>query len=148
MQGMRSTWENRDLPVLTSIVELSDDGRLHVTRDAISERTGLDDATVHRSLWALAAEDPPLFKYIDGSTLQGRDLDHVYAPSGNARRIVGAWPTAEAWADRLVEALQDAANNEPDTDKRSKLRSAASIIGGIAREVVIRTASSAITGSM
>jgi hypothetical protein len=145
---MESTWENRDLLVLASIVELSDDGRQHVTRQAIAERSGLDDETVHRSLWALAAEQPPFFKYVDGSTLQRRDLDRVYALTGHARRTVGAWPTPDGWADRLVAALEAAAEREPDAEKQGKLKLAASILGGIAREVIVRSASGAIVGTL
>jgi excisionase family DNA binding protein len=31
----------------------------------------------------------------------------------------GQWPTPEAWADRLVDALNDAAESEPDEVKRA-----------------------------
>lgn len=146
--AMESTWESRDLPVLAAIVELADSGERNVSKAAIHDRTGLDDETVLRALFALAGEQPPFFHYVDTSTFEGRDIDLIHSPTGHARRTVGAWPTPEGWVDRLVASLEAAAAEEPDAEKRGKLKSAAAIVGGVARDVVIRTASGAITGAM
>jgi hypothetical protein len=42
-----------------------------------------------------------------------------------ARRAVGQWPSAEVWVDRLVEALREAAEREPDPERRGRLRAMA-----------------------
>lgn len=39
--------------------------------------------------------------------------------TGHARRTVGTWPTPDAWADGLVEALAEAADQETDEAKRT-----------------------------
>jgi len=55
----------------------------------------------------------------------GRETFSVSNPTGHARRTVGTWPTPDLWADRLIAALTEAAENETDPDKKSKLRKAA-----------------------
>ncbi len=65
-----------------------------------------------------------------------------------ARRAVGQWPSAETWADRIVQALLDAADQEPDEAKRSRLRSAAESLGGLGRDVLVGVLSGGITEAM
>jgi len=55
-----------------------------------------------------------------------------------ARRETGQWPTPEAWVDRLVEALERAADEEPDEEKRSLPRRTAVVIGGMARDIAVK----------
>ena len=45
------------------------------------------------------------------------DIIFIGAPTGHARRAVGAGPTAETIAHRLVKALDEAADREPDPER-------------------------------
>jgi hypothetical protein len=65
-----------------------------------------------------------------------------------ARRAVGQWPSAEVWVDRLVEALREAAEREPDPERRGRLRAMAEGLGGFARDVAVGVLSGGITQSM
>ena len=110
-----ATWEDRDLPVLRAIVELSDEGEWHIDPDDIAKRLDFEVDKVRLALFALAAEEPPLFKYHDLTTYGGRDIGFVNSPTGHARRTVGTWPKPEGRVDQLVRALQAAAELAPST---------------------------------
>lgn len=139
------TWETRDLPVLCALVAAFDEGvPPPIGVQELVGRTGLDADTVQAALWALAGEQPSFFEYRDASTFDGRDL-MVELVTGHARRTVGTWPTAEVWADRLVHALIQAAEEEPDEARRGKLRRAADVLGGLGRDVLIDVISAVVT---
>jgi hypothetical protein len=130
------TWESRDLPVLRAIVEASDDGADHVEPEEIGRRTGLDEATVQRALWALAGENPPYFTYIDFTGMGSKEMGPVTGVSGHARRTVGTWPTPDAWAEQLIKALNDAAETERDPERKTRLRRAADAVGSLGGQVL------------
>jgi len=50
---------------------------------------------------------------------------------------VGQWPAPETAVSQLVEALNRAADDETEPERQSKLRMVASVLGGMAREVVL-----------
>ena len=145
---VQDTWATRDLPVLKAVVELFDGGEWRVGGAQVAERTGLAEDVVQRAFFALANEDPPLFKYIDTSSLAGPEIGWVYEPSGEARRRVGAWPTPESLADRLVQAMDQVAESEPDEEKRSKLRNAAVYLGSAGRDMLVQVAATAVSRGM
>jgi hypothetical protein len=142
---MTSTWEPRDLPVLQAIVALSDEGNHYIEPAEIAERTGFDEATVQQALWALADEDPPLFTYTDSSRLSGPAMGPVSRPTGHARRKVGTWPTPDSLADRIIEALDAAADQERDPERKSKLRGAVDFLSGVGRGVLTEVTAKVIT---
>lgn len=144
---MESTWENRDLPVLDAVVTIADEGDGFAYAEQIQERTGLDDETVQRALFALGHEQPPYFEPTVTADLDGRRIGWLTNVTGSARRAVGAWPTPESLAERIVQALQGAADNEPDEQKRGKLLRAAEGVGGVGRGVLTEVIASVITKS-
>jgi hypothetical protein len=144
---MDSTWEHRDLPVLNAIVELYDETSAPVMADALARATGLDRRDVSRALLALADEQPRLFAPIDGSALNSREIFAATEPTGYARRTVGAWPTAESLADRIVAALNEAAEAEADEGKRRRLRELAAGLGGFGRDLLVEVTSGVIVKS-
>jgi hypothetical protein len=145
---VESTWETRDLPVLEAIVRLYDEGNQAVEARELTERTGFDYETVQQALWALAYEQPPFFDPIDTSTFGARDMAAVRSVSGHARRTVGAWPTPEGLADRIIAALNEAADNEPDEVKKGKLRRGAEAVGGVGKGVITDVLAQVITRGM
>jgi hypothetical protein len=129
------TWETRDLPVLRAIVRASDEGIEYIEPDEIMRRTGFDESTVQLALWALGKEFPPYFEYIDAST-DSKYMMSISNPSGQARRVVGTWPTPDAWAEQLIKALNDAADKEPDPERKGKLRRAADAVASLGGQVL------------
>lgn len=72
----------------------------------------------------------------------------IGAPTGHARRAVGAWPTAETIADRLVHALDEAAEREPDDERKGFLRKAAAYLGNAGRDLAVDIGATAINRQM
>lgn len=143
---MESTWERRDLPVLQIIVRVHDETGNSPDPSEICAALGFDDETVQRALRALAQEEPPLITKFQ-KVLTGRILG-VGAPTGHARRVAGAWPTPDNLADRIITALNQAADNEPDEAKKGKLRRAAEAVAGVGRDVLTDVTAQVITKGM
>jgi hypothetical protein len=61
---------------------------------------------------------------------------------------VGAWPTPESLADRIVTALNESAEQAADPDERSKRQNAVKAVGGVGKEVLVRTLTNVLTGSL
>lgn len=57
---------------------------------------------------------------------------------------MGAWPTADALADRLVQALEDAADREPDEERKGFLRKGAAYLGNAGRDLAVEIGATAI----
>lgn len=145
---MESTWERRDLPVLRGIVRLYDENpRSPVTAGQLEAATGLPGPEVQSALFALAAEEPPFFTPVDGSSAVGSQIAGAARPTGHARRTVGTWPTPELLADRIVNALNEAADQETDEVRKGKLRQLAGILGGFGRDVLVDVTAQVITRS-
>lgn len=143
---MEDTWGTRDLPVLEYLVEqLDDPNRYWVEAHAIPEALGISEKDMRSALSALASANPP---YLDGTGVaESRHLLQISSVTERARREVGAWPTADRLVDRLVASLNDAAEAEPDEEKRSKIKQVASSLGGSLRELTVQVVGSAITHS-
>jgi hypothetical protein len=139
---MEATWENRDLPVLDAAVQFLEDperrGSLPEASD-LAEVTGLTIDDVGRALNALGDEYLQVEKTLGGYAHWA--VSRVY-PSG--RRAVGQWPTPENLAERIVATLEQAAENEPDEERRSRLQQAASVLGSGARDLFIGVLASVI----
>lgn len=140
---MESTWESRDLPVLDAIVRRFDESPFAILNVGdVANLVGLEAGSVLSACRALDG----VYIEMDYVMAGGRpDPHHVRAVTPEARRVVGQWPSGEQWVERLVRALNEAAEVEPDEDRRSKLRTAAQTLGGIARQVAVAVATAGIT---
>jgi hypothetical protein len=72
----------------------------------------------------------------------------VGEPTGHARRAVGAWPTPESIAARLISALDEAADREPDPERKGWLRKTAAYLGNAGRDLAVKIGGSAIKSQM
>lgn len=72
----------------------------------------------------------------------------VGKPTGHARRAVGAWPTPESIADRLISALDEAADREPDPERKGWLRKTAAYLGNAGRDLAVEIGATAINRQM
>lgn len=132
---MEDTWFQRDRLVLDAAVRIHDQtGQSTITAAALERESGLDKDTVRRALHALRTGD--YFDKVLG-TAQG-PIMRVGRPTAEARRAVGAWPSGAGLAERLVAALESAADDatRPD-EERSKFRQAATWIKGFGYQVAV-----------
>jgi hypothetical protein len=131
---VEDTWASRDLPVLDATVRLLETNYFPSVRD-IAAAAGMDIEATARALEALNGT------YVDLSrTLGSPENWHVNTVSADARREVGQWPTAESLIDRLAGAFGTAADQEPDPEKQSRLRSVAGMLGGAGRDIAVEVA--------
>ena len=138
---MQQTWANRDLPVLTALVEYIDVGE-QLNGATTAEITGLSVDEVERAIRALDSEDPPFL--IDVSFDMGGGWD-VRGVTGKARRAVGAWPTPDTVADALLARLQEIVDDEdaqPET--RERARAGLKGLASMGRDVLVGVTASAI----
>ena len=143
---MESTWEPRDLPVLDVVVRYLDE-HVDAMPDVAQIATimGRDPAEVHRALRAMEGRFIQVPDMSVGADAQNYFVDGV---TPEARQVVGQWPSPDVWVDRLVAALRDAADREPDPEKKGRLRAMAEGLGGFARDVAVGVLSGGITQSM
>jgi superfamily II DNA helicase RecQ len=140
--AVQPTWYERDLPVLAATVamlnELGVPGVVSVR--SISERAGRDPQEVYEALLAMQPD------YVTLTIMLTPDPNPhlVNRVTSEARRAVGQWPSAESLSDQLLAALGEAAEREPDADRKSKLRSAAQTLGGAGRDVLVAVVSTVI----
>jgi hypothetical protein len=139
---MESTWEQRDLPVLEAIVRYFDEEDSAVIPDVatFAEITGMDPGQVGRAVRALS---PRFIKTAPG--LGSLTEVGIMGVTDEARQAVGQWPTPESVVERIVAALVEAADREPDQGKRTKLRAAADALGGFGRELLVNVVANVAT---
>lgn len=143
---MDETWTSRDLPVLTAIVEVFERTGRVMSPNEIVEQSGLRADQVEAALRALEGEDPPFITKLERRASGGISL--VGKPTGHARRAVGAWPTPESIADRLISALDEAADREPDPERQGWLRKTAAYLGNAGRDLAVEIGATAINRQM
>jgi len=122
LQGMSGdTWNTRDLPVLQAVVDIYEDSGTYLTRaTAIERRTGLDPDTVQRALRRLNSQPSFFEKVVEAS---GGQIVMVGPPTADALRVAGAWPSPEQLLQRLINALETAADDDArGPEERSKFR--------------------------
>ena len=130
---MEDTWVSRDLPVLDALVRLLDKGAWEATVADLAAETGLDSKAVDRALEAL--QGPYVVEYKRLATGGIPDLWSVTEVTAAARHVVGQWPTAESLAARLAEAFSEAAEEEKDPERKSRLRQLASFLGETGKDL-------------
>jgi hypothetical protein len=142
---MDSTWETRDLPVLEAVVRLFDERPevVSVTIKGIADDIGMQPIEVYSAAKALSPT------YLTLKEMMA-PLEHhqIRGVTDEARRAVGQWPSPDMWADRIVQALLDAAEQEPDEAKKTRLRATAEALAGFGRDVLVGVLSGGITQSM
>ena len=139
---MESTWERRDLPVLDAIVRYFDehDGPEVPDVETYARPTGMEPGQVARAVRALSP------RFIKTQATYGGPMNvAIVGITDEAREKVGQWPTPESVADRIVAALLEAAEQEPDERKRTKLRAAAETLGSFGRDLLVNVAANVAT---
>lgn len=130
---MDDTWTNRDLPVLRAAVEIYDRTGSFVQPHEIVDASAFDHATVQRALRALCREP-----YFESEETDFDGIAAVGPPTGAALRVAGQWPSPENQLERLIDALQAAADDDSrPEEERSRFRQAAAWLGTTASAIAI-----------
>ena len=132
--------------MLTAIVEVFERTGRVMSPNEIVEQSGLDADQVEAALRALEGEDPPFITRLVRRGPVGISL--VGEPTGHARRAVGAWPTPERIAARLIGALDEAADREPDPEWKGWLRKTAAYLGNAGRDLAVEIGATATNRQM
>jgi AcrR family transcriptional regulator len=137
MEGLKETWASRELPILRSAVRRMDAGEYLPSLEDIRADAGLAPDQMRAGLRALEDAFPPYLA--TQLTMSGPETvgGHVKTISERARREVGTWPSGSELVDQLVAALEAQASDSADPERQSRLRGAAMVIGGMAREVAV-----------
>lgn len=120
----QDTWSDRDLPVLRAVVDIFEQtGRELIRVSELEKATGFDEETVQRAARALNRE--PYFE-LKGEFFGGGFMG-VGAPTGDALRTAGQWPTPEAQLERLIAAIEQSAEDDdlPEEEQSRRKRTAA-----------------------
>jgi hypothetical protein len=136
-EPLPDTWHSRDLPVLRHIVKMCDEApndHLHVKGVALELWGRIATQDVERAAAALASGHLIELGHDDGAGFLLRDITEV---SGEARRLAGAWPSADNIADRLIAALQDLAEYSDDPVEKTRAKKALEGLGSFSRDTLI-----------
>jgi hypothetical protein len=133
------------LPILVAALRRIDSAERATIRQLaeIGEETGIPPMQLLAGLEALAGADPP---YLDVEYGGGWSNDRygggfVSAVSERARRELGSWPSANGLLEQLVVALSAAADAEPEPERKSRLRTTADALAGMARDIAVNVIS-------
>ena len=135
-------WTTCDLPVLVELVRrLEYEGEQRVFFPfAIGELTEQQVGAALRRLR-------------EGGFVDGRgvaELEHplvIVAVTARALQAVGAWPSPEQLADRLLAALADVAEHGRTDDERGRARRALEALRSAGRDMLVNAAGGALGGS-
>jgi hypothetical protein len=144
---MEETWSKRDLPVLDAIVRMRDAKPLDPgpSYGDLAQETGLPLDEITRAVASLEGSFVEVSKVMAGGFTGNWRITQL---SPSARQAVGQWPTAEAYADRLMEVLREEEGRASTPERRSKIRAVLDALGGIGHDVLVDVSAKVITGSM
>ena len=71
---------------------------------------------------------------------------HVSSVGERTRRELGTWPSADSIVEQLVATLREAGDQEPDPARKSRLATAASVLGDTARQIAVAVISAKLGG--
>ena len=129
---IRSTWVDRELPILRTVLARLDSGRDDIVdlRDVAAD-TGLSVDQTFVGAQALADAQPPFLAL---------DAGHVHRVFERGRRTVGTWPSAEQLVDEIVRVIAHEAETADEPERKSRLRTTADTLAGVVRDIAIAAA--------
>lgn len=130
------SWNERHLPVLLSAVARFEAGE-DVHGSHIADDTELTQDVVDRTARELRS-----MGYLDVRfSSEGFWVEEL---SIEARRIAGAWPTPESFAERLIAAVEQGLAAAKTDDERSRWRKLLDGLTSAGRDVVVNASGSAL----
>lgn len=132
-------WPNDRAVLIHLVRQLEHEGRDTADVPAIFAALGLTDEEGHRIIDRLQRDD--LISISGGAGARGIRDGGVYLVrhvTGDGLRRAGAWPSdAETVAGQLITALAEAAANEPDWEKRTRLQQARDGLAAVGQKTVV-----------
>ncbi len=115
------TWFSRDLPVLIEAVRHFDASSQPLAAATVADRLGWEADKVTAAVRALARGG-----YVEelGVGLGTAGGDYLARVSADAYRATGAWPSVDTMTDRILAALQQAVDQAPEGEAKSRARRA------------------------
>lgn len=138
-RALEDVWGSRDFPVLCAVVQIIDAGDQPATTRQICEISGLDAATVDRSLRALGRTGYVTCHY------KNSGVGSVTGVAARAYEATGLHSDPAEVAASLVRLLETAARQSTDPEERSKLLAVAAAAGNIGGQVLGNVISSLLT---
>ena len=132
---MESTWEWRELPILGEALRRVDAGETSIPVGEIRDAVGLTQEQAWAGVRALA--DAEYIEVRWGATATASVPAMIEMVKERARRELGSWPSAETILQSLVDALGEAAERESEPEEKGRLREAAEVIGGAAKDLAV-----------
>lgn len=142
---MDDTWFSRDLPVLDAIVLEIDKLLLRGTYPQLSdiaEITGM--AILEVGSAAIALDNAGLIDLHQTMTGGNPAPWSVIGVAGNARQLVGAWPTPESLAKDLYQQIENLSASEANPTKSSWFKNFLGGTSAIGKDVVVEVLATAI----
>jgi hypothetical protein len=132
------TWSSRELPILRSLLRRFDAGEPMVDHETIRAELEMPGPQMRAAVTALHDAEPPYIEVMLaggwGDWRAGGAVSRVYE---RTRRELGSWPSAPALVDRLAAAIAEAADQEQEPERKSRLRATADTLGGMARDLAV-----------
>jgi hypothetical protein len=97
--------------------------------------SGIDPEDFKRALAKLASARPP---FIEGHPA-GETTFPVIVTGVTERALVaaGQWPTPDTLTDQLIAVLAQAAEQEPEPERKARMQAAVGVVGGMLRSVIV-----------
>ncbi len=106
----------------------------------IAVEVGLTPDQVISSVRALEADG-----LLEVTWHMGGNYGRISNASGEARRRIGQWPSAENFVDRLVTTLDERIEQAPEGDERSRLQKMRAGFAGASRDLAVDITGTAIS---
>jgi hypothetical protein len=125
------------MPILASALRRSDAGESFPSLEEIRNEVGLDVPQMRAGLSALRDALPPYMEFT--MHMAGPNVTHGFVTSigERTRRELGSWPSSNALLEDIVLALEKEAETTVEPEAKSRIKSAADVVSGIARDVLV-----------
>lgn len=140
------TWP-RELPVLQAAVAAMDDGTGLAMLGDLEAATGMPFEDVRRAVIALHRGGVIVAGPMTESAA-GTQVHFVNDLTREAYELAGAWPTPENLATRIVEALEQIAEDTNDEDERTRLQKLVAGLKTGGRQAIISAVGIALGGTV
>ena len=121
------TWATRELPILRLAVRAAEE-RSEIELGSLAAELGLEPRQAR-----IAVEELREAGYLKAHGAGGMKV-YVTGVTEKGRVATGSWPSSEGLLDELIDALEHAAESEPEPERKQALHSAARMLGGVVRE--------------
>lgn len=144
-EKLPDVWSTRDYPVLLAVGRLTAESTRPITTQQVASEADIELPAVIKAVEVLAD------RYLLASDISTYDGPN-YLVSGltdDGRREVGQWPSDEAAADRILEAITTLLERD-DTPEQTKnwLIKTRDSLAGMGRDVLTQLAGAALRGPL